>query len=175
MVIPTRKFFIYLLLVFLIVLQGCATKGNSTSDIKIGLHIDAVLEFVVEYPLNWEKDRRLVYRRNEGGIRWSHPEQDDTMLQVTSHFREHQTDEQELELVLDVYPGLAETMREQVDLPAGQAWHVSGQTAQQHVEIYLLLKPGRAYSIVLKTSPEDSADYDKLMAKITHSFQVLVQ
>ena len=175
MVIPSGKFFTSLLVVFLIILQGCAAKKNSTSEIKIGLHIDAVLEFVVEYPLQWQKDRRLEYGRKEGEIRWSHPEQGETLLQVTSHFRKYQTDEQELGLALKEHPGLTETIREQVELPAGEAWHVSGQATQQQVEIYLLLKSGRAYSIVLKTSPENFSDYDKLMTKIVHSFQVLAQ
>lgn len=175
MVIPSRNFFIYLLAVCLIVLQGCAAKGNSASGIKVGLHIDAVLEFVVEYPLQWKKDRRLEYGRNEGEIRWTHPDQDGTLLQVTSHFRGYQTVEQELDLALEKYPGLNETMREEVDLPAGKAWHVTGQTAQQQVEIFLLLKTGRAYTIILRTAPEDFSDYDNLMAKIVHSFQILTQ
>ena len=170
-----RKFFIYLLVVCLIILPGCAAKGDSAPGINVGLHIDAVLEFVVEYPLRWKKDRRLAYGRNEGEIRWSHPEQAGTLLQVTSHFREHQTDEPELDLVLKEHPNLNDAMREQVELPAGQAWHVSSQTAQQQVELYLFLKPNRAYSLVLKTAPENFADHDILLAKIVHSFQVLAQ
>ena len=175
MVIPARKFYIYLLASFLIILQGCATKGKPTSEVNIGLHIDAVLELVVEYPLQWKKDRRLEYGRSEGEIRWSPPEQSETLLQVTSHFRKYPTDEQELGLIMKQHPGFVETLREQVELPAGQAWHVSSQTAQRQVAIYLILKPGRAYAIVLQTSPEDFADYDKLLEKIVRSFQILTQ
>ena len=100
MVLPARQFCIDLLIFFLITLPGCALTGASPSEIKVGLHIDAVLELVVEYPLHWKKDRRLEYGRNEGEIRWTPPEQDNTLLQVTSYFRKYQTDEQELDLVL---------------------------------------------------------------------------
>jgi len=142
---------------------------------KIGMHIDAVLEFVVEYPLQWKKDRRLEYGRHEGEIRWSHPDQGGTLLQVSSHLRQHTTDEQELTLLLKDYPGLTESLREQVKLPAGKAWHISGQTTQQQIELYLFLKPNRAYAIALKTLPENFAGYDVLMAKIIRSFQTLAQ
>ena len=175
MVIITRYFFLCLLCVLPVMLQGCAAKASAPSGTKIGLHIDAVLELVVEYPLQWKKDRRLAYGRNEGEIRWSHPQQDETLLQVTSHLRSLQTDEQALELALNKYPGLVATSREQVELSAGQAWHVTGQTAQQQLAMYLFLTQGRSYAIVLKTSPQDFAEYDSLLAEIADSFQILAQ
>lgn len=175
MVIPSRKFIICLLGISLMVLHGCASKSNSTSEMKVGLHIDAVLELVVEYPLKWNKDRRLEFGRNEGEIRWNHPEQSETLLRVTSLLRGGQTDEQELDLALREYPGLTETGREQVELPAGEAWHVSGQSGQQQIELYQILKPSRAYAIVLQTTLEDFDDHDILMEEITASFQVLTQ
>lgn len=175
MTISTTKLFICLLAVVLIVLPGCASRDQSTSGMKVGMHIDAVLEFVVEYPLKWKKDRRLEYGRNEGEVRWSHPTQNGTMLQVTSHLRGSQTNQQEIDLTLREYQGLIETVREQVELPAGEAWHISGQTAQQQVEIYLLLQPDRTYAIALKTSPENFAGYETLMNKVILSFQRIAQ
>ena len=175
MAIPPIKFFIYLLTVALLVLPGCASKGNSTSGMKVGMHIDAVLELIVEYPLKWKKDRRLEYGRNEGEIRWRHPTQSETLLQVSSHLREYRTNEQELDLALREYPDLTEALREQVELPAGKAWHVNGQTAHQHVEIYLFLQPSRTYVIALKSSPENFADYENLMDKVVQSFQRIAQ
>lgn len=169
------RFFIYLLTVALLVLPGCASKGHSTSGVKVGMHIDAVLEFVVEYPLQWKKDRRLEYGRNEGEIRWRHPTQSGTLLQITSHLREYRTNDQELALALKEYPDLNETQREHVELPAGKAWHVKGETAHQHVEIYLFLNPGRTYVISLKSSPENFAGYENLMEKIVQSFQRIAQ
>jgi hypothetical protein len=175
MVIPSRKFIICLLGISLMALHGCASKSNSTSEMKVGLHIDAVLELVVEYPLKWSKDRRLEFGRIEGEIRWRHPEQNETLLRVTSRLREHQTDNQELDLALKEYPGLTETRREKIELPAGEAWHVSGQAGQQKIELYQVLKPGRAYAIALQSSPEDFDDHEKLMEEITVSFQVLTE
>ena len=171
MAISPIKFFIYLLTVALLVLPGCASKGHSTSGVKFGMHIDAVLEFVVEYPLKWKKDRRLEYGRNEGEIRWRHPTQSETLLQITSHLREYRTNDQELARVLNEYPDLIEAQREQVELPAGKAWHVNGETTHQHVEIYLFLQPSRTYVISLKSSPKNFPDYENLMEKIVQSFQ----
>jgi hypothetical protein len=170
----TRSLF-FLLLFCLTLLPGCASKNHSVSGMKVGMHIDAVLELVMEYPLQWEKDRRLEYGRNEGEIRWSHPKQKGTSLQVTSRFRQYQSDEQELEWVLKDDAGLTTTLREQVELPAGQVWHVSGQAAQQQVEIYLFLKPRRTYKLVLRTTQKNAAAYQNLMEKVTHSFQTWSQ
>ena len=142
---------------------------------KVGMHIDAVLEFAVEYPLQWNKDRRLAYGRNAGEVRWSHPVQSGTVLQVASSDRKSRTNAQELDLVLREYPDLTETTREQVELPAGDTWHVSGRTAQQQVDIYLLLQPDRTYVITFKASPENFADYKTLMDKVIQSFQRIAQ
>jgi len=169
------KSFIYLLAVTLIFISGCASKGTPTAGMKVGMHIDAVLEFVIEYPLKWKKDRRLEYGRNEGEIRWRHPTQSETLLQITSHLREYRTNEQELDLALREYPDLTEALREQVELPAGTAWHVNGQTAHQHVEIYLFLQPSRTYVIALKSSAENFADYEHLIDKVVQSFQRIAQ
>ena len=171
----SAKGFIYLLAFTLTVLSGCASKEHPAAILKVGMHIDAVLEFVIEYPLRWEKDRRLEYGRHEGEVRWRQPDQGGTLLQVSSHFREYATDEQELALVLKDYPGLTENLREQVELPAGKAWYISGQAAQQQIELYLFLKPSRTYAITLKTAPENFAGYDVLMEKIIRSFQILTQ
>lgn len=170
----TRSFF-FLLAFIVTVLSGCAAKNQSVSDMKVGLHIDAVLELVMEYPLKWTKDRRLEYGRNEGEIRWSHPDQEGTVLLVSSRLREDPSDEQELELVLQDYPGLKATQREQIELPAGQVWHVSGQAAQQHIELYLFLTPHRRYKLVLGTALENAAAYQDLLQEVTFSFQTWSQ
>lgn len=175
MTMSSAKCFIYLLTLTLTVLPGCVSKGQSTHTMKIGMHIDAVLEFVIEYPLKWKKDRRLEYGHHEGEIRWVNPDQEGTLLQVSSHLREHATDEQELVLLLKDYPGLTESLREQIELPAGKAWYISGLTTQQQIELYLFMKPNRAYAIALKTLPENFAGYDVLMEKVIRSFQTLTQ
>jgi len=175
MAIYPIQFFIYLLTVALLVLPGCASKGHSTSGVKFGMHIDAVLEFVVEYPLKWKKDRRLDYGRNEGEIRWRDPTQSETLLQITSYLREYRTNDQALGRVLNQYPDLIEAQREQVELPAGKAWHVKGETAHQHIEIYLFLEPSRTYVISLKSSAENFAGYEDLMEKLVQSFQRIAQ
>ena len=55
MTVTSTKLFLCLLAAALLGLSGCASKGQSTSAMKVGMHIDAVLEFAVEYPLQWKK------------------------------------------------------------------------------------------------------------------------
>jgi len=173
MAISSVKNVIYLLVIGMTALTGCAPKSVSTSGMKVGMHIDAVLEFVVEYPLKWKKDRRLEYGRNEGEVRWTHTARTGAMLQVTSHYREYQTNDLELELALEAYPGLTETLREQVDLPGGEAWHVTGETLQTQLDLYLILRAERAYVIALQTPLGNFEDYAELMEKVILSFQRL--
>ena len=74
-----------LLLLTCFFLANCARQGLSTDQKKIGMHIDAVLEFVIEYPLDWKKDRRVIYGTSNGEVRWTRQtDSGNVMLRVIS-------------------------------------------------------------------------------------------
>lgn len=170
-----RQFFCSVLSLSLLLLAGCAANSSPATGTKVGLHIDAVLEFVIEYPLDWKKDRRLAYGSNEGDVRWKNPADKEVLLQVGSYLREHQDNEREIRRLLEGDPNLAIRLREEVTLPAGPAWYFSGQSLQQPVEIYLVLTPVRAYAIRFKSSDENRDSYDEVWAEAFNSFEVLRQ
>ena len=174
-----RSYFFSLLVLWGLVISGCgaATNGTTNSGMKVGLHIDAVLEFVVEYPLQWDKERRLVYGKNEGEVRWTDPEDKETLFFINSLIRQPLQNpiQTELQQFLNPYPGLRDSPWEKTELPAGEAWHVKGQTAQLDVEIYVLSKQGRIYKITLLSDLDTLSKYDSVKQQMIGSFQVLNQ
>ena len=173
--LPTRQSIFFLLLVLCILLHGCASTKKPKSGVKVGMHIDAVLEFIVEYPLSWSKDRRLTYGSKDGEVRWTHPDHPDTLLTIKSDLQKRQelSQEQQVEQVLHKYVGLEVATNEAITLPAGETWHITGNTAQVNIDIYLLLHSDRSYLIAL-TAPADKIDaYEDLMNRVTQSFQAL--
>jgi hypothetical protein len=156
-------------------LPACAGTEQSESVMKVGMHIDAVLEFAVEYPLSWKKERLISYGSREGEVRWMPPGRPATLLRIKSTLQtpsEVETD-QEINEILQNYNGLQITAKEQVSLPAGQAWHVSAQSAHVMLELYLIPKNERRYLIIL-TSPTDAGNSDQeVMQRVTESFQVM--
>ncbi|MDH3454733.1 MAG: hypothetical protein OEL80_06250, partial [Desulfuromonadales bacterium] len=89
--LSTTRSALCLLLSCCAMLQGCASTGKPAAEVKTGMYIDAGLEFVVEYPLAWNKDRRLVFGRREGEVRWTHPEHPHTLLRIKSYLPQQQT------------------------------------------------------------------------------------
>ena len=171
----TRRLVFCLLLSLYILLQGCASTEQSNPELKIGMHIDAVLEFIVEYPLSWSKDRRLTYGSKDGEVHWAHPDHPDTLLIIRSDLQKRQdlSKEQQVDQVLHKYVGLEVATKEEITLPAGETWHITGNTAQVNVDIYLLLYRDRSYLIAL-TAPADKINtYQDLMVRITQSFQAM--
>lgn len=164
-----------LLLGCCLLLQGCGGAAQSAPATKIAMHIDAVLEFAVEYPQDWHKDRRLSYGSRDGEVRWSHPEHPATLLRIKSSLLSQPavSPARQLEQALQEYSGLEVLRREQVALTAGEAWHVTGRTAQLAVDLYLLPRTQRAYLIVLTAPPGTSSQDDEFMERVTRSFQVL--
>lgn len=173
--LSTRRLVFCLLFSFCFILQGCASKGEPEVKVKIGMHVDAVLEFIVEYPLSWIKDRRVVFDSKEGEVRWTHPDHPQTLLRIRSFVPERQTPgiDQQIEQALHEYAGLEISTREAVTLPAGEVWHITGHTAQVDADIYLLLRADRGYSIEL-TAPRDNIDaYENVMDRVTQSFRTI--
>jgi hypothetical protein len=173
--IPNRQLLSCLLLSLCIILQGCSSAKTPKSGVKVGMHIDAVLEFIVEYPLSWSKERRLTYGSKEGEVRWTHPDHPNASLTIKSEFQKRQdlNNEQQIDQALHDYVGLEVLTKEEVALPAGDAWHITGRTAWVNVNSYLLLHSDRIYLIVLTAPPETIEDYQDLMIRVTQSFQAL--
>lgn len=163
------------LLIFLcVLLQGCAQTGKPESKIKIGLHIDAVLEFVVEYPSLWTKDRRIVYGDKSGEVRWTENEGQDTLLKISSLFLKEPVaaGESLAEQIKKDHAAMVVTRQETVDLPAGEALHITGQAANTNIAFYQISAKTRSYLISLST-PDDLELYKDLMARVIHSFRML--
>ena len=158
-----------------LLMQACATGVQPDSGEKIGMHIDAVLEFAVAYPLSWRKDRRVPFGRKQGEVRWTDSENPGTLLRVRSLFAAPSAGarEQQLDQLLQELQNLEIAAREQVTLPAGEAWRVSGHTAQIDLEFYLLIHGQRSYQISLAVKRGTIDLYGDLITRITSSFQVL--
>lgn len=173
--LSTARFTLCLVLSCGVILQGCASPRTSEADVKTGMYLDATLEFVVEYPLQWSKDRRLIFGRREGEVRWTPPDDTKTLLRIKSYVPKQQAlhIEQQIDQALQEFVGLEVSTKELVTLPAGEAWHVTGYTAQVHADIYLLLRAGRCYSIDLTAPPDHVGTYKEVMDRITLSFQIM--
>ncbi len=139
------------------------------------MHFDAVLEFIVEYPLSWSKDRRISFGSKQGEVRWTHPAYPQTLLRIKSYRPEQQAlnIDQQIDEALHEYIELNVSTKEVMTLPAGEAWHITGHTVQADVDIYLLLRAGRSYSIELKAPRNSIDDYEDVMDRITQSFQIM--
>ncbi len=167
--------FLLMLISSCVILQACAATEKPTAEMRIGMHYDAVLHFVMEYPLAWEKDRRVAYGNREGEVRWTHPDHPATLLMVKSSLQTHSAlnAETRIEQALQEYPGLEILAKEVITLPAGEAWHVSGQTAQGHLDLYLLVHGGHRYLISFTAAPEDFDDYQDILERVIDSFQIM--
>jgi hypothetical protein len=172
--ISSRRFLLFLIGCCLL-LPSCASTEHSKAVMKVGMHIDAVLEFAVEYPLSWEKERLISYGSREGEVRWTPPGRPETLLRIKSTLQKRSAVNigQEIDEILQNYNGLQITRKEQVSLPGGAAWHVSGQSAHEVLELYLIPSKERFYLITL-TSPKDARNSDQeVMQRVTESFQVI--
>lgn len=160
---------------FILLLQACTASGPAKPDKQIGMHIDAVLEFAVEYPLAWQKDRRVAYGSRQGEVRWTETGHSGTLLQIRSYFTnpEVATRDAQIKQVLEGYPGLVISSREEVTLPAGEALRISGHSKQSDLVLYLLVHQSRSYLISLKTPKGDIDDFRDLLDRVTNSFQAI--
>lgn len=170
---PFRLSFVIVMATALL-LSACAPKGDRTADMKIGMHFDAVLEFVIEYPLKWQKDRRVKFGRSSGEVRWTDPSTPTSKLRVFSMLEQppEKLGEKLAEL-LPEHPDLSITRQEAVTLPAGDATHLVAATAKSDFEVYWLTINERSYTIVLVAATGDLDGYRQLLAKVTESFAVV--
>jgi hypothetical protein len=173
----THRLFFLLLLSFGTFLHACTFSEKTKPGEKVGMHIDTVMDFVVEYPLSWDKDRRLVYGSKDGEVLWTHPEHPGTVLLIGSHATRNPEIDTELQIAqaLQKHPGLSVSTENKVKITAGEVWHITGQTLHENVDIYMLFHPERNYLISL-TTPLDSADkHSDIMAEVLTSFQIMLE
>lgn len=156
-------------------LQACATSGQPDAGEKIGMHIDAVLEFAIEYPLSWKKTRRVTYGSRQGEVRWTDPDHPGTLLKARSTLTKQPASnpDQLIDLILQEYSGLEISLKEKVTLSSGEAWHVTGHTLQFDLEIYLIAHEQRNYLIALTVTRGDIDDYQDIASRVMDSFQAL--
>jgi len=162
-----------LLLACSLLLQGCAAMQETGSKIKTGMHIDAVLECAIEYPLLWVKDRRLTYGTKSGELRWKSPQADGTLLRLISQERKTIEPEQQTAQLHQEFTGLEISLKEEISLPAGGATHIVGDTAEKHFESYQFSKANRSYLISLTMLKENTKLYSGVMDKVIYTFQIL--
>ncbi len=174
--VPSRiSLFLFALVSCCTILQACATTGQLEAREKVGMHIDAVLEFAAEYPLSWKKDRRVTYGRREGEVRWTDPDHPGMLLKVRSSLAKQPagSGEQQFDQVLLDYPGLEISAKQKVTLPSGEAWQISGHSVQSDLELYLMAHEQRSYQISLEVPRGDIDSYRDIMSRITDSFETM--
>lgn len=159
----------------LLLLSACVGGASSQDVEKVGMHIDAVLEFVIEYPLDWVKDRRLAFGSTEGEVRWTGPGPTLARLRVISNRRRQHTDVTEQTVVdaLADQPGLVVATKEKVVIAAGEAWLLTGQTGIEDLTAYLFFDKQRVYRIILTTPQGTMADYEEILERVSDSFAPL--
>lgn len=156
-------------------LAGCAAPRAESPAGKVGMHIDAVLRFAVEHPLDWPKQRRVPFGGRDGEVSWTDPEQPGTRLLVASTRTADpaETIDRRVARLAADDPGLQLALQEQVELPAGTAWHLAGQTRQGDIELYLIAGPGRSYRLALIKAHGELDGYEDLLRRVAESFQAL--
>ncbi len=167
-----KKLVLTLLIPFMLALLACSAKEQPMQGMKIGMHIDAVLEFVVEYPLDWAKDRRINYGSYHGEVRWTHPDDSATMLRILSYQR-RDSPEDPIEMLaqdLQDHPEQKVILNEKIILPAGEATHIIAQTPKTDIEAYQLRTADRDYTIALVVPRETLADHNVVMTRVSQSF-----
>lgn len=156
-------------------LQACASKKDFGSSTKTGMYVDAVLKCAIEYPLSWTKERRITYGSKSGEIRWKPPKDENTMLRLAVEHKAQGTidPEQQIESVLQEFADLEISVLDKEELPAGEATHIIGDTAEKHIEIYQFSHANHSYLIALTVLQKNVKIYSDVMKKIISSFQIL--
>ena len=158
-------------------LLGCAagtSKQEEEKRVRIGMHIDALLEFAIEYPLAWQKERRLHRAEERGVVTWTAPVDDGVHLRVVSEpVASAGTAEDRLSRILAELPGFEVTHREEFDLGGHPALQVLGYTSRQNYEFLMVGSERRAFSLQFAAEPEIFGRHAEQRAEILESFVIL--
>lgn len=165
---------ILLLAILFGLMVGCAPKKPGGTE-KIGMHFDAVLEFVVEYPLTWEKDRRLPYNSIDGEVRWTHPEHPGVVLKILSSVDDSQETSKDaaFDRITTEYPRIEFTNVEECEYNGTLITCIEGHLQKLVVQAYLLNANNRSYLISLEKPLDSENDYQELIDRVVHSFRAI--
>ena len=172
----TADFRLLLAVLITALLVGCASGSKPAVPEKIGMHIDAELEFAIAYPLDWRKERRVPWRKPAGSVVWTLPgTRSQEYFEVTSLLLEPATRplEERLTLLRDRQPGLTIEATEAVELPSGKALHLTGGTEHKRLAAYLVRGERRDYLLALSAAPENFDRYSATVEEMVQSFQIL--
>lgn len=162
--------------VCLLLLAACASNGKPDRPRKVGLHIDAELEFTIAYPLDWRKERHVSWRKTTGSVVWFLPGSTTAeTFEVTSTPIDAmpRTPGASFAQIRTRYPELTDTSEEQVELPVGPALHLTGKTAQATVSAHLVRGTTRNYLLIFVATPENDQSFSPIAEEMLHSFQIL--
>lgn len=162
------------LAILLTLLTGCASSNPGTKE-KIGMHFDAVLEFVVEYPLSWRKDRRLPYKSESGEVRWTHPDHPEVLLKIlsTANGTRGFNKDEAFNRITKEYPRIEFTKVEEQLINETPATFIEGEAREASIQSYILSVNNRTYLIILERPTENKEDFQELMDRVIHSFKAI--
>lgn len=117
----------------------------------------------------------MSYGSNTGEVRWTNPDQPNTLLKVGSSLHAQQTVslEQQIDQALQEYAGLEVALQEKVTLPAAESWHIRARSAELNLDLYLLANEDRNYSITLATPADQLNNYEEFLKSIAQNFQIM--
>ena len=155
---------------------GCTgspgTDPGSTQ--KVGMHIDAMLEFAMEYPLSWTKTRQQNRAAGWGIVRWADPEHSEVKLSVSSRSvpppvvpGEH------VDQLISELPGFDVSSRETSQLQNVSSLHILGYTPQLTYDIYLLNSHSRLFIVMFSAPPDLFESYQSALRESLDSFTIL--
>jgi hypothetical protein len=171
-----QRIFLHILFLAILfgLLVGCAPNKPGSTE-KIGMHFDAVLEFVVEYPLTWQKDRRLPYNSVNGEVRWTHPEHPGVVLKILSSVNDPQEPGKDaaFDKITSEYPRIEFTKVEEQQINETLITCIEGQSEKLAVQTYLLNANNRSYLISLEKPLVSENNYQELMDRVVQSFKAI--
>ena len=123
-------------------LAGCA--GTPSTGGKVAMHIGDVLDFAVEYPQDWTKQKTFDRRRAEGRVSWSaNPEEQGAAITLSIDslvsMVPTEAEQEVLDRLQQEAPNFTLSDRQGIDLPAGPALRLQGFTPQRVYAVYILL------------------------------------
>lgn len=169
---------LFLLLISLpVLLVGCASGGTAEDDSadRVGMHIDAMFEFAIEYPLDWTKTRQQNRDEQWGEVRWSHPDNAEIRLVVHSLRTAPNPADAGIrfEQICSEYPTLEITLKEEIELQERPALHFSGYTPQHTFDMHILEAPGKVLTILYAAPPGLFSKNLEVLEEALDSFIVL--
>ena len=81
--------------------------------------------------------------------------------------------EQQIARLYQEFTGLEISLEEEVTLPAGEATHIVGDTAEKHFESYQFSNAKRSYLISLTVLKENAKLYSEVMDKVIYTFHIM--